>query len=247
MLNFFPMRPTPRAHLVRVIARLGVRIGSGVHPGEPTIAWETGTWLPDWAVQKLPGDAINRRCVDISKSRVDTEWAAAAGYTVAVDPLTWEGPMIVKAERNGVHDGRLVMGPLKSRRPGRVYQRFVDAVEGNSVIELRTAVIAGSVPNVIRRWRQAADWDAKTIRSEVHTAEAMYSAAEIAQLIRFADGLGLEYGELDVLRDQQSGRIYVLDANRTPYGPPRKLPEHEAALAVERMAQAFSSLLERWS
>lgn len=47
----------------------------------------------------------------------------------------------------------------------------------------------------------------------------IFSAAELAQLLDFGARIGLEYGELDVLRDRDSGRIYVVDVNRTPYGP----------------------------
>jgi hypothetical protein len=31
--------------------------------------------------------------------------------------------------------------------------------------------------------------------------------------------MGLDYGELDVLRDADDGRLYVVDVNTTPFGP----------------------------
>jgi hypothetical protein len=34
--------------------------------------------------------------------------------------------------------------------------------------------------------------------------------------------MGLDYGELDAVRDAASGRLYVLDVNNTPFGPPAK-------------------------
>lgn len=40
--------------------------------------------------------------------------------------------------------------------------------------------------------------------------------------------MGLDYGELDILRNNLDGRIYVVDVNKTLWGPPQfnfKRPE----------------------
>ncbi len=46
------------------------------------------------------------------------------------------------------------------------------------------------------------------------------SGQEISNLLQFCQLMGMDYGELDVLRDRQDGRIYVVDANSTPLPPP---------------------------
>lgn len=241
------MRPIARAHITKILAQLGLRIGGAPRPGEATIAWDVGTWFSDRAAARLPPGTINGECLDVSKSRVDREWAAAAGYSVAVDPTTWDGPLVRKSELNGVHDGRLLHGPLEARRDGYVYQRYVDAVEGTSSLELRTVVIDGEIPIVIRRWRQAANWHGTSTHAETIRAEDAYSPEEVGHLLAFAAAMRLEYGELDVLRDKTSGLIYVIDANRTPSGPPRKLAAAAGQDAAERMAAPFARLMaERW-
>jgi hypothetical protein len=67
---------------------------------------------------------------------------------------------------------------------------------------------------------------------------------ECAQLARFADLIGMDYGELDVLRANDSGLIYVVDANRTPVRPAGLAPEHDEAW-FGPIAQAFAELIVR--
>jgi glutathione synthase/RimK-type ligase-like ATP-grasp enzyme len=112
-------------------------------------------------------------------------------------------------------------------------------------LELRTVVIDGEIPIVIRRWRQASNWHANSTHAETLRTEDAYSPAEVAQLMAFAAAMRLEYGELDVIRDKATGLIYVIDANRTPTGPPRKLAAAAAQDAAARMAVPFARLLER--
>jgi hypothetical protein len=246
-LHFFPMQPDPMARITRIVERLGLRIGTDVSATEPTIAWDTGTWFAERARRRLPAAAINGRCLDISKSRVDREWAAAAGYSITVDPLAFDGALVVKSELNGRHDGRIVRGPLPSRRDDRVYQRFVDSVEGDLLIELRTTVIGSEIPIVLRRGRPVTRWFEDTTVSVPMTPSDVFSAAELAHLRLFSTNIGMDYGELDVLRDKNSGRIYVVDANRTPYGPVPHAGSPHIEQVTTVMTDAFERLMaERW-
>ena len=229
------------------MAHMGMRIGTQPQPGQPAIAWDTGTWFSEAAQRRLPPDAINARCLDISKSVVDRTWASVAGYSVEVDPLTFEGPIVVKTEVNGRHDGRIVHGPLAARRAGRVYQRFVDAVDGAELLDLRTTVIGGEIVLLIRRHRSRTRWYKDSSRNALADPTAEFSPLEQSQILEFTALLGMDYWELDVLRDTGSGRIYVLDANRTPYGPARSESNPLAKGTTIVMAEAFSHLLAtRW-
>ena len=69
---------------------------------------------------------------------------------------------------------------------------------------------------------------------------AVFSPKEIELLLRFSTAIGLDYGELDVLRDRLDGRIYVVDVNNTPDGPPNHLPAVQAEIALQRMAASFT-------
>ena len=247
VLHFFPMRPHPLARITRICAVLGLRIGHGVQAGEPTIAWDAGTWLSSRSAAKLPPDAINGACLDISKSRVDEAWESVAGYSVEVDPLVTEGPLVIKSEVNSRHDGRIVAGPLRERKHGYVYQRLVDVQDGDSFLDLRPSIVGGQIATLVRCWRPANRWYMPPTRLVQDDPATEFSPAEMDLLLRFAARIGLDYGEVDVLRDKSSGLIYVVDANRTPYGPSAAMPSAEAAKVTARQAEAFSGLLaSRW-
>jgi hypothetical protein len=55
----------------------------------------------------------------------------------------------------------------------------------------------------------------------------------------------MDYGELDILRDEPTGLIYVVDANRTPTRP-HHLPEKEWVRVYDSQAEGFKALLGRW-
>jgi hypothetical protein len=54
--------------------------------------------------------------------------------------------------------------------------------------------------------------------------------------------MGLDYGELDVLRDLGDRRIYVVDVNPTPDGPPNHIGAADSEIALARMADAFNEV-----
>jgi hypothetical protein len=57
--------------------------------------------------------------------------------------------------------------------------------------------------------------------------------------------MGLDYGEVDVVRDAGDKRIYVLDLNKTPLGPPNGLTPAEFARALALYETSFRQWFER--
>lgn len=245
-LVFHPMRPQPRAQIVTMLAVLGVRIGVDLRRAGPAIAWHSGTVLTAADKAALPAWSINRSCTDISKSRVDDLWARLAGYSISVDPLRTAGPIVVKSETNGHHDGRIVQGPLRHRRSGVVYQRFIDATVGDVYMEARPVIIGGRMPVALESRMPRPHWAAHALVTLSRRPAELYSADEIALMLRFASAIGLDYGELDVVRESSTGRLFVLDANRTPTRPhfiPRDAEAEAMALMAATFAEEFAQVL----
>jgi hypothetical protein len=176
-----------------------------------------------------------RGCLDVSKSTVDRVWHELAGYGVTVDPLVTDGPIVIKSELNGVHDGRLVMGPLPAREPGLVYQRLIDGRRDGQVYATRVAVVGDQMPIAFEKRRPYPNWfHGGSVVTPARPAD-LYSTDEMALVRDFARAIGMDYGEIDVLRETSSGRIYVVDANRTPIRPIGMAAEHD-----ERVLAALS-------
>jgi hypothetical protein len=58
--------------------------------------------------------------------------------------------------------------------------------------------------------------------------------------------MALDLGELDILRDAATGRIFIVDVNRMPFGPPKPIAVRTGIHAVTLYADAFSRLAGRW-
>lgn len=182
----------------------------------------------------------NGHCLDISKSTLDRHHHEVFGYGVNVDPTTHEGPMLKKSEGNAVHDGQEIQGPLSPNevQQGKVYQRIIDnRTESGLFEDLRVVVIQGQVPVVYRK-RKSQDVRYTNETAEVDLAESpknVLSDTEIAQIASLSFKMCAEFAELDVLRDREDQRIYCVDLNPTPYGPPAGLPERERSRALDQV------------
>ncbi|MFI4916443.1 MAG: hypothetical protein ACIAS6_08055 [Phycisphaerales bacterium JB060] len=193
---------------------------------------------------------INGRCTDISKERVEVIHQKAFGYGMAVDPTTHAGPMVVKSDTNALHDGRVVQGPVRDPEPGSVYQIEIDnrasdidgrAVRTPMVLDLRVTVVGEELAGAFRKYRPTRDRFLNTNdHAFFHRPGDLFSDEEQRQILAFAREIGLELGEIDVLRDNNSGRIYAIDANSTPHSPPTVLEGPLAAWPImTSAAQAF--------
>ena len=239
---FYPMRPEPKMQAAWLVRALRLRIGLEPVPGQPTIAWDTGTYFADAARGRLPPDAINGRCLDVSKTCVDATWEAVAGYGIAIEPSGNRGPMVVKSEENGAHDGRLVSGPARKRR-GYVYQRFIDTRHDGRIYGTRPVIIGDEMPMVLDFWCAEADLFRGASHCSVRSPSEVYTRTERDQIMEFAHRIGMEFGELEVLRDRDSGLIYVIDANRTSFRP-ALLSRADLRRSYRQMVPAFRRLLE---
>lgn len=240
---FAPHRPRPWYLIWPVLRLAGARFVDS--PGDAQVAMRfedstrqrVATPPPQGPLRKL-----NFGCTDVSKSKVATAFEAAFGYPLALDPTVHVGPAVEKSEENGAHDGRIVQCPTAAR-PGCVYQRIVDnrlAGRPDLVEDIRTPLIGGKPAIVFLKRRRVVERFANA-NVEVVTArpQDVYSDSELEALARFAQALGLDWGGLDVLRDAQEGRLYIVDVNKTDMGPPIALPLAEKLRATRILARAF--------
>ncbi len=193
------------------------------------------------------GEAINAGCCDISKSRVAAGFEQAAGYPLAIDATTFAGVAVEKSEINGRHDGRLVSCPLIPQI-GKAYQVFVDSSDGDDAFDFRTTIIDRKPLFVLVKTRPVAD------RFSIHNAtvtfkplQEAFSPSDIALITRFAEQMKLDWAAIDVLRDRASGRIYIVDVNKTDTGPAVDLSRKDRERLKAAISHAFREMIERWS
>jgi GTP cyclohydrolase II len=184
--------------------------------------WEDATRVtppPILSVIARDKPVLNLGCTDISKTRVEQVFREVFGYGTFVDPTRHHGRCVVKSDENAAGWGALVEGPVKEPQEGTVYQRYVDSEHDGVQIEYRTPVILGTIPEV-KIWRREAVsgrlYERAWLETTVSDVSAVYTAAECELILEFSRRMGLDFGELDVLRSREDGRLYILDVNKTP-------------------------------
>src|SRR5260221_4811543 len=237
---FAPDVPRPWYLIWAAAAWSGARIAQS--PSEADAAFYFDDVTHGRPPAPVTGRAFNSQCLDVSKSRVAAVFEDIFGYPLALDPERHLGVAVEKGEANGVHDGHIVPCP-RPRSPGRVYQRLIENIDGGHAVDLRTPFVGGR-PVVVFVKRRPIEERFANHNSSVALArpEAVFSAAEIERLSAFARAMKLDSGGLDVLRDPASGRIYVVDVNKTDM-PPIVLPWRDKLRAVSRLAAAFRELI----
>lgn len=220
-------------------------------PAELAIGWEDVTVrrpCPPLDEIARGRRVLNRECRDISKRHVDDVHAEVFGYSARIDPSTHVGPCVRKSDKNGTHDGVVVDGPLTAADPGCVYQLLLDnRVSEDTVEDLRLYVFGGRAALCCRIRRGVGERFANAATDAfLHDAGEVLSEDEIARVQRFCLRMGLDYGELDAVRDAGSGRLYVLDVNNTPFGPPAKFIRNLTREQVyEALSRPFLDMMRR--
>ena len=241
---FAPERPRPW-YLVRAAA-MWAGIDVARRPDEAAAAFyfdDVTVGVPESA-GTLRG--LNFGCADVSKSHVAAVFEAVFGYPLSVDPMTTAGPIVEKSERNGVHDGRIVEGPL-SPKPGCVYQKLVDTRGGdNACRDLRTPCAGGEPVLVWIKVKPAGRRFAiQNRRATLHDPAEVFSPRELALIAAFNARMGADWGGLDILRDRGNGRIYIVDVNKTDLGPLIALSWIDKICSMSRLSVALERLVGR--
>ncbi len=240
---FAPDRPRPWYLIWSVLHAAGARIAKSAAEADAVFVFDDSTtchaveWPPE-------ARAINRHCQSIAKSHVGSVFEQCFGYALNVDPAQFTGKLVRKSEANGAHDGQIVEAPC-APEPGFVYQRVVDnSIAGGMVEDLRCPTVGGRIPLVILKRRKIEGRFANTNESvELVETDTVLSAVEQRQLSDFARAMHLDWGGLDVLRDREDGRLYVVDVNKTDMGPPIVMALDDKVRVTKRLAAAFLDFL----
>jgi hypothetical protein len=189
------------------------------------------------------GRTLNMKCTDISKRKMEAVNLTVFGYPLGINPTSYTGRSCVKSNNNCAHDGRILDCPIRPDllEESKVYSILVNNVDGDFAVDFRVPFIGGITDFFYEKRRKAVSRFSNTNDfTFVRKTKDFFSLEEIRSLTDFCRSVGLEYGEIDVLRDRDSSRIYVVDVAKTPAGPPNALSEPDARMAVTRMAEAFA-------
>ncbi|MGE0596137.1 MAG: hypothetical protein AB7P07_07225 [Hyphomonadaceae bacterium] len=250
-IAFTPERARPW-YLIWAVARLaGAKLTQDFAHADVVMHFEDATFSPNPAPAQTRPDAllINFGCRDVSKTYIAQAFEDVFGYPLLVEPETHFGAAVNKSEINAAHDGHIVQCPVE-RQPNRCYQRVIDnrGADPTLVDDLRTATVGGRPAAVfIKRRPVTKRFQNTNVEVLLRTPEQVFTADELAKIAEYAQRIGLEWGGLDILRDRNDGRLYIVDANKTDMGPPIALNLPDKLTAARAIARAFRDYLDaRW-
>lgn len=251
---FFPERPTVYYAVWPVCQLLGVKLTADpmtanavclfVDSDNDEEADERARADLDRALGGSKRPVINARCLDVGKGTVGEAFEEVFGYPLNVDPTKHRGLAVEKSDANGRHDGRLVRCPIPAAGPDCAYQVFVDSVGNDSLVHfMRVPFMGDSIPFV---YRKSLDLDKRfkgdagaAVPASIAETSGCLSPDEVELFMGMCRKLGADMGEADVIRDNDTGRIYVVDVNKTAHGPPKVIGFANRYRALFRMAGAF--------
>lgn len=242
-----PHKPGPDSVLYKICHRLGVRmVDTAGIKADLAIHWEDCTVRQREATLdrlSVTQPVLNSRCLDISKRKVEAVHQAVFGYGLAVNPREFTGRCVKKSNENALHDGKIIQGPVAQVEEQCVYQRVVNnSRDGKFVEDIRVPVFGKAIPFCYRKFRPIG-WRFSNQNNSAELCEVaeVLSAQEVDLLLRFCHEMGLDFGEVDVLRDVDDGKVYIIDVNNTPFGPPNHLSGIDVQQALKKLSAAFQS------
>lgn len=235
----YPDFPSKRTTLYKIASRNKLRL-TNKQVEEPTciLFFEDSTAKASKASDyfQLHPNAINLKCDDISKIKVDAMHLEAFGYNTFIDPFTFEGIAVEKSDENAQHDGQKIQCPITEVNSGKIYQILIDnQVNDTHVVDIRVPVMRGEIPLAYLKYKTLGQRFTNDVDyAELTETRQVLSAEEQESIQQFCTLMEVEFAELDVLRHNPTGKIYVIDVNTTPYGPPSGLPagDHHKAVAI---------------
>ena len=243
---FTPHVPRPWYFVWAVAAFAKVRITPDKDEADAVFYFDDKTYLEYKQVFTPPlTKHINLNCIDISKSRVAKANQTVFNYSLAVNPETYQGKIVRKSETNAAHDGVILDGPVK-REEGFSYQRLIDNTDGKHVVDLRCPTVGGEVEVVIIKKRPVKSRFANTNSKATYMMpNKVFSGLELALIKEYCLEMNLDWGSLDILRDNQTKEIYIVDVNKTEMGPPLVMKLKDKIHVTEILAKQLRAYIEQ--
>ena len=243
-----PTYPSKKTTLSKIARMNGIRLTNKLVSNPDVIVYfENATYGSASALRRKYPKAriINVNCPDISKERVHAVHLEALGYSMNLNPKTYIGVAVEKSDENAVHDGQEVVCPVEFPKTNAVYQKVLDNTnDAGEYVDIRVPVIGNKIPLVYLKFKTLKNrFTNKAHRATLHKPEDIFSEEEISQIEKYAVAMKVDFCEFDVLRHKGNQKIYIIDVNKTPYGPPDPLNRKDKMIALKKLSDAFMTMV----
>jgi len=244
----YPHYPSRRSTIYRIAKYMGYNI-TNLPSKKYNIAvyWEYNTHRVEFKLLEEKSNfskIVNLYNRDISKVNVEKDFYAVFKYSTFVNPLVYKGKAVKKNDINAKHDGKIIDCPIDKTENEYIYQILIDnSHNDNLVMDIRVPVVKNLLDFVYIKYRNINErFTNTTIKTDLKHVTEIFSENEIELLNKFCEKNYFEYGELDVLRNKNDNKIYVVDVNNTPLGPPKNTTREDKNKAIKKIANEFKTV-----
>lgn len=238
---FYPVPLADGQRVAKYLKCLGVPWTNDLNDPQVThIHHYTGSNRIDEIDKGIKGRTINvnPHPFNIKKDRLDDIHDEVFGYGLRVNPAKHRGTCLVRSTQNAIHMARFVQCPIEghmidnrvsiSKRGEphrRIYVRLIDTrVDEKTIRDYRVVVMGGEIKLVYEKFIPSqymfhVPREAEVKVQEHCNPEKIFSTTEIDNISLFVHRTKLDFSELDVLRNNSDGKIYIVDQNPMPAGP----------------------------
>ena len=179
----------------------------------------------------------NKDIVSIKKDHLDNIFTQVFGYSLKVDPTKHRGVCLIRSTQNATKSKGFIECPIPEwrvdKRPRysgtgephyRQYLKMIDTRVSQDVIrDFRIVVMGGEIVFMFEKLidvksmfnvAKGAYFEVKAHRN----LKPFFSDEEIGKIKEFIKAMHLDFCEIDVLRNNSDGLVYIVDANDIPSG-----------------------------
>ena len=188
---------------------------------------------------------INLFLIDTAKGFVAESFESHFGYGYKVDPTTFNGYCISKHNGNGTKSCFFLKCPIEANDifKDHSYQQIIDYTDKkdpDTLYELRIPIVGGIIPCILFKTRnRGLRFTSKNRSIQIVNPLKYLTEEECNKIITYCRYIGLEMGEIDVLRSREDGQIYIIDVNNTSWWPPNKLGDVDRNIVLNLIWNAF--------
>ena len=188
-------------------------------------------------VEKRGITVWNKDIVSIKKSYVFDMFLKVFGYDIRIDPTKHRGVALKRTEQNAIHNAKFIECPIPEwqvdttpRVSGqgephyRQYVRMIDTrVSRDKIRDYRLSVIKRKPYLLFEKLidSRCMFHVPPDVYFEVRPMRGLHPVFfpdEIEKIEQFIEEMKLDYGEIDLLRNNSTGLIYIVDVNDIPAG-----------------------------
>lgn len=235
IILFYPEVPEPETAIYQLCEHLDYQISNNqIEPFDAVIKCFDATFFSLGLLEvlyEIRSEIINVKCLDLSRKLVGEKFAEVFNYPLNLDPSKYTGKIIKRSNILGFDAPEILTAPfnLKHADQDFVYQKFIET----QATSLQAVICGDRLPFVLQITDNIA---------ELKSPEQVFSSIEIDKIILLAKQLGIDFGALEILRDQTNQKIYIVNAEDTTWRFPSILNKAQKKEALEKISPLFISL-----